>query len=168
MSRVKPISEWSVDPHIDEWLISPQTPIPYFGGIEMSFICDNYVKDNLTESRAVESVVEGFLDLDESIREAESGRILENYSSVVDFWKDTPYPVKELDLSTPSEIWTYVDPREIHIQRNTPGDDALYILIECECEWEPEHGLQLVFKQGRQLTRVSECDGHLTEDDASG
>ncbi|MFC7668884.1 DUF6985 domain-containing protein [Hymenobacter humi] len=38
--------------------------------------------------------------------------------------------------------------------------------MESECEWEVEHGLQLVFRQGRMLTRVSQYDGHLTESQA--
>jgi len=38
--------------------------------------------------------------------------------------------------------------------------------VACECDWEPEHGLQLVFRQGRKLTRISAQDGHLTEADA--
>lgn len=36
----------------------------------------------------------------------------------------------------------------------------------CNCDWEYEHGLQFVFRQGRVLTRVSAEDGHLTEADA--
>lgn len=36
----------------------------------------------------------------------------------------------------------------------------------CECDWEEEHGLQLVFRQGKKLTRISDQDGHLTEADA--
>ena len=40
--------------------------------------------------------------------------------------------------------------------------------MACECEWEQEHGLQLVFRQGKKLTRVSDQDGHLTKADAYG
>lgn len=32
-------------------------------------------------------------------------------------------------------------------------------MISCECEWENEHGLQLIFKDGKSLTRVSSVDG---------
>ena len=44
--------------------------------------------------------------------------------------------------------------------------EDIYINVTCECEWEKEHGLQIVFRQGKQLTRISEQDGHLTEADA--
>ena len=35
-----------------------------------------------------------------------------------------------------------------------------------DCDWEPEHGLQLVFRKGQSLSRVSDDDGHLTYSDA--
>jgi hypothetical protein len=34
--------------------------------------------------------------------------------------------------------------------------------LECECDWEPEHGLQIVFRDGREVTKVGPYDGHLT------
>lgn len=44
----------------------------------------------------------------------------------------------------------------------------MYVAVDCRCDWEEEHGLQLVFRQGRMLTRVSDQDGHLTEAHAYG
>lgn len=41
-------------------------------------------------------------------------------------------------------------------------DSVEALSIECECAWEPEHGLQLVFASGERLSRVSPYDGHLT------
>lgn len=37
-----------------------------------------------------------------------------------------------------------------------------YVSFECECDWEPEHGLCLVFIDGKRLGRVSSYDGHST------
>lgn len=37
-----------------------------------------------------------------------------------------------------------------------------YVSFECECDWEPEHGLCLVFIDGERLGRVSSYDGHRT------
>lgn len=39
---------------------------------------------------------------------------------------------------------------------------------ECECSWEPEHGLQLVFRGGRTISKVGPFDGHLTNTSAFG
>jgi len=42
------------------------------------------------------------------------------------------------------------------------------VQITAECEWEPEHGLQIVYRDGSELKRVSQQDGHLTYVDAYG
>ncbi len=42
------------------------------------------------------------------------------------------------------------------------NDNLIYIQIAAECDWEEEHGLQIIYKNGNQLSRVSEQDGHLT------
>lgn len=65
-----------------------------------------------------------------------------------------------------NEIWNFIQPSEIYVTRRPYQEQDIYIQIACECDWEQEHGLQLVFRQGKQLTRISDQDGHLTEADA--
>ncbi|RDH43718.1 hypothetical protein B9G39_09845 [Zooshikella ganghwensis] len=48
------------------------------------------------------------------------------------------------------------------------GDKAIYISLSCECDWEEEHGLLLVFKEGRYINKLGGYDGHLTNSDAYG
>jgi hypothetical protein len=43
-------------------------------------------------------------------------------------------------------------------------DGRVYLSVECECSWEIEHGLQLVFRDGRAISRIGPYDGHLTGD----
>ena len=43
---------------------------------------------------------------------------------------------------------------------------GIYISLECNCDWEPEHGLQIVFKNGLKVNKVGPYDGHLTNSDA--
>jgi hypothetical protein len=50
--------------------------------------------------------------------------------------------------------------------RRSYGDKAVYISLECDCDWEVEHGLQIVFKEGRAVTKVGPYNGHLTNSDA--
>ncbi|WP_424556342.1 DUF6985 domain-containing protein [Streptacidiphilus pinicola] len=35
-------------------------------------------------------------------------------------------------------------------------------ILECECAWEPEHGLQIVFRRGCSVSKVGPFDSHLT------
>ena len=61
------------------------------------------------------------------------------------------------DLAPPSLI-------QVHRRHRRDGD--IYVQMGMECEWEPEDGLQFVFRKGLRITRVSRQDGWLTEADA--
>jgi hypothetical protein len=70
----------------------------------------------------------------------------------------------EVDEDEPDGIWRFVHPTDISLRRHEGPDADMYVLVECHCDWELEHGLQLVFRQGRMLTRVSYNDGELVDD----
>jgi len=68
-----------------------------------------------------------------------------------------------------NEIWNFVEPDTIFVERRLRrGDNSIYLSLACGCDWEEEHGLSLVFKLGKKLTRVSDQDGWLTDADAKG
>jgi len=52
------------------------------------------------------------------------------------------------------------------VSRRAYGDKGIYVSLECNCNWEPEHGLQLVFKNGSTIKKVGPYDGHLANSDA--
>jgi len=75
-------------------------------------------------------------------------------------------PVK---LEKPGDVWSYVQfGNEFVVSRRADGDDedGIYFSLECNCDWEPEHGLQLVIRDGCAVTKVGSFDGHLTNADA--
>lgn len=93
------------------------------------------------------------------------------YQNCMDFLNAVEYDeaYKPLwDIKEKSEIWNFIYPQDIYVTRRHRRDKDIYINITCECEWEQEHGLQLVFRQGKKLTRISDQDGHITEADAFG
>jgi len=70
------------------------------------------------------------------------------------------------EIAEPSDIWAHVQPHWISLGR---GEDGLvYVSIESECDWEVEHGLQLVLQNGDRWVRVSDYSGHLTDGAAWG
>jgi len=71
-----------------------------------------------------------------------------------------------MQIKDQREIWKFIHPTDIYVERRPYKEHDIYVMIACECDWEREHGLQLVFRQGKKLTRISEQDGHLTEADA--
>lgn len=69
------------------------------------------------------------------------------------------------ELGEDADIWaevTITEPPVLNV-----GDDPLapapaYLSFEGEVSWEPEHGLQLVFENGRTVCKVGPYDGHST------
>ena len=57
------------------------------------------------------------------------------------------------------QIWRYVALKELQVAYHK-ATDSVFVTLAGECDWEEEHGLQLVFRDGTTLTRVSAQDGH--------
>jgi hypothetical protein len=66
----------------------------------------------------------------------------------------------------PASVWPFVKPIDVTVSRRLFNEQDVYIAVSCAVPWEDEHGMQLVFRQGKQLTRVGPIDGHLTDADA--
>jgi hypothetical protein len=52
------------------------------------------------------------------------------------------------------------------VRRRPYADKGIYISVECGCEWEQEHGLQIVLKSGLKVNKLGGYDGHFTNSDA--
>lgn len=70
------------------------------------------------------------------------------------------------EISDPSAVWRHVTPRFASPCRDESG--VVYVSVEAECDWEIEHGLQLVLQNGERWVRVSDYSGHLTDGRAWG
>jgi hypothetical protein len=129
-------------------------PIPYFENkkLKIGFIEPKH-QPYLLEA---DKVLQSFLKLDKKDRINDS-QIVNNY------YKETLKHgyTRPLDIKTIDGIWNFVYPSEIIIHWDEEGD--FYLCVTCGCEWEEEHGLQLVFKDGLTLTRASGQDGHFTD-----
>jgi hypothetical protein len=76
-------------------------------------------------------------------------------------------PEDELHVDNPHDLWRHVQlGKVIYVQRRRYGDRKLYATIECECDWEPEHGLQIVLREGLTVTKLGPYDGHLSNADS--
>jgi hypothetical protein len=71
------------------------------------------------------------------------------------------------DITKPHAIWTHISPRSVFVDHDDSRGGEAYVVIEAECDWEPEHGLMLCFLNGQILTKCGPYDGHLANDDAS-
>ncbi|MCX6119887.1 MAG: hypothetical protein NT027_20320 [Proteobacteria bacterium] len=74
---------------------------------------------------------------------------------------------EKVKIRDPDTVFQYVQFNEISILRRKQ-DGLLYVLICCDCDWEMEHGLQIVLKGGKDVTMVGRYSGHLSNADAYG
>jgi hypothetical protein len=65
-----------------------------------------------------------------------------------------------LEIGRASDVWKHVEFGE----EATVGREgkAVYISLGCNCDWEEEHGLQIVFKDGQRVNKVGPFNGHFT------
>ncbi|MFC8721210.1 DUF6985 domain-containing protein [Kitasatospora sp. NPDC057198] len=139
--------------------VSPPLPVPVLGGARCRFVVLGYGDDHAEAD--FETAVRTFLELDESALRAASAPVFQYYLDVRAALGDDAVPVTVTD---PDDVWSHVRPGdEVTVQReDAHGDRQVYVSVECECAWEPEHGLQLVFRRGESVTKAGSFDGHLT------
>lgn len=139
-----------------EWYRSEAVTIPALGNATCHLILDGYDDDPARQD--FHDVIAAFLALDESIVKAAAPSIFQYYQDVA---SECPGDVPV--ISHPDEVWQHIHPgNEIFVQRDSFVDHHVYVSVECECSWEPEHGLQIVLRDGRTVTKIGPYDGHLT------
>jgi len=151
--NVQALGPLSVHPDVDEWLISEPVAVPYFDGLLMTFALMGF--EDIDESR-VESAVSVFLSLTAEDRHADAPDVFRNYRDSIDHYEDD----LDLNIDSPGKVWDFVQPTEILVKSGF-REETVYVYILAECDWEIEHGLQLIYKDGSKLVKVSgQGEGH--------
>ena len=163
------IGDLTQDDRFDDWWNAEYIPILFFDNSKLGITIMDYIPgEDKQFMQQADEALSNFLKKGKEDRLAISSFVFENF-------EDFKYAVDESDLSkelleleNEQDIWNFVRPQGITIKRRHRRDQDIYIFITLNCDWEEEHGLQLVFRQGKKLTRVSAIDGHLTNADAYG
>ncbi len=132
--------------------------VPYFDDSEVD------LADEVSRS---DSTLIEFLNRDENDR-------LKDSRHVFNYYKDFHHAVggenwldQEIGIvSDPEQIWMHVTPGPIFIENGRGSDTSRYLIMEAECAWEEEHGLMMVWKDGKYLSKVGGYDGHVTNANA--
>ncbi|OJF14838.1 hypothetical protein EDD30_3190 [Couchioplanes caeruleus] len=149
-----------MDPDFDGYRSAP-VPVPVLGGAACRFIVEGYDDDPAPEDFHV--AIRTFLALDRGALEAASPFIYAYYRDITDQLLAAGDDEWLVDIAGPERVLDHVRlGAEPTIARHFSGDRHVYVSIECECAWEPEHGLQIVFRDGATVTKVGPYDGHLT------
>ncbi len=161
--RIEQLGELTPDERVPEWLVSKKVDVPYFAGAQLRFVFDGLEDEDKPDEFA--SAVRRFLSLTIRDRDSAAPYVYRNYREMCDAIGDDEVGCK---IEGPDAVWNYIRPDEIFVTRRPYGDRKVYVQITAECAWEPEHGLQIVLREGSELKRVSQQDGHLTHVDAYG
>ncbi len=105
---------------------------------------------------AADNVLQNFLILDNQDKIKDSKLVFDYYSETLKYGYTSP-----LNIIDVADVWNFVYPSEVIVHWDENAD--FYLCVSCGCEWEEEHGLQLVFKDGKKLTRASGHDGSFTD-----
>lgn len=163
----KIIGQLKQDDSFSDWWKSTEIEIPFFDNLKLEIILMDFEPEaDKTFLDEADQALIHFFNLKNEDRNSISDLVYKNctdFLEAVEF-DEADEPLRQ--IKDHNEIWTFIEPTEIYISRRHRRDHDIYIQVTCECDWEQEHGLQLVFRQGKQLTRISSQDGHLTEADA--
>ena len=152
-----------------DWWKSEEVPIPFFDGKKLVVIFMGFEpEDDKTFIPEAEEALKNFFTLGNSYRQSISHLVFKNCKEFLEAIGFDEADQRLWDIEDENEIWQFVHPGEIYVTRRPYKEHDMYVQVTCECDWEQEHGLQLVFRQGKKLTRISDQDGHLTEADAYG
>ena len=153
-----------------EYWESEPVAIPFFDNVTFPLTC-NFVPDSDPSfMRDADAAIANFLGLDRAYRLSISAPVYEYAMQCIentDFSDDAHIAAFLKDPDIPVKVWTLVmGINEIIVARREQKNDRdIYVALDCLCRWE-DHGLRMVFRQGRKLTRVNIPDGWMTDIDA--
>ncbi len=145
------------------WYYSEPIPVALLGGQMCRIIVEGYDDDPNPNDFHV--AIRNFLTSDFSILKEAEQHIFRYYKDCNKDWNWSEDQI--VCIASPGDVWKYIElGTEPLVTRRADGDQRIYISLECECDWEEEHGLQIVFKNGSKVNKVGQYDGHYTNSDA--
>lgn len=146
----------------DWWTAIDEVDIPFFNNEKMpvSFTDFNPNEDHSFIEEADE-LLRNFLAQDNSHRLTVSAYV---YQNCMDFLDAIGYDDADdamWKMKQPEEVWQFVKCTGLYVSREPYEDKGVYLQLLCDCDWEQEHGLQLVYNKQGKLVRVSAQDGHV-------
>ena len=150
----------------DDFHGSHPISVPVLGGKLCRIIVEGYVDDPNKGDFHV--AIANFLSIGPSVLRDVDSEVFRYYKDANDgCWN--PGDDEYIVIGSPTDVWDHVRfGDEPVVKRRYYRDKAVYISLECNCDWEPEHGLQIVFKNGLRVNKIGGYDGHLTNSDTYG
>ena len=146
-----------------DWYRSKPVRVKVLGGRECCIVVEEYDQDD--DRDQIHDTISNFLSIDQAVLKEVEPELMAYYEDIFRAVGNAEPDFPR--ISSPDDIWEHIRfGNEPIVSRRPYGDHGIYVSVECECDWEPEHGLQIVFKSGRVVNKVGPYDGHLSNADA--
>lgn len=143
------------------WYNSEPMPVGVMGESEFSFSVEGYESDDRKED--FDTAIANFLAAPPSVLLDASEAVFKYYHACKDYWGEIS------DIKSANDVWRHVNfGYVVAVKRRPYGDRGIYLSITGACEWEQEHGLEIVFKNGLRVNKVGAYDECCTNSDAFG
>jgi len=152
------------------WWLSDPIALPYLEGALVAFRVETSALKAAPSDLC--DAIKAFLRLSKDDRLLASEYVHAHYLDTVDAIRSRPHlyapltqPILDLPIHAPRDVWSHVTPGDAAVERRE-DDGLIYVSLRLDIPWDQEHGLQVIYRRGRELSRVSSIDGHLTTADA--
>lgn len=136
---------------------SKKMPVAFLRGHQCSFAFGN---DPRPEE--IRAAIKNVLDAKLEILVAAEPHVLQYREDVLAFLRTSNLGPKTTP-EAPADIWAHVTfGDEFQVERNEEA--AIDVSLQCACDWEPEHGLELVLRNGLSITKVGPFGQHAEGD----
>ena len=146
----------------EDWWTSGELAIPFWDNQRLAVTYTDFNPNEDTSFlEEADELLTAFLAKTPADRLAVSGYVHRN---CMDFLEAIGFDEADeamWNMKSPEEVWQFVKCTHLYFSREPHDDGDVYLQVMCECSWEQEHGLQLVFDKQGKLIRVSAQDGHI-------
>lgn len=144
-----------------DWYQSEPIAVPVLGGAPSRIIVDNYDDDRCKED--FHAAIRNFLSIGPSVLKEAEPHLFRYYQRCCNFCENDEI----VPISSAEDVWKHIQFSDSPaVRRRAYGDKGIYVSLSCDCDWEQEHGLQIVFRNGLKVNKVGPYNGHLTNSDA--
>jgi hypothetical protein len=142
------------------WYYSQPIAVPMLGGKPCRIVLEDYDGDERKEDFHV--AIANFLSAPPSVLRDGDEPLFRYYKDCAEWVEGDLEPITNSD-----QLWSHVRiGDEPMLTRRANGDKGIYVSLDCNCDWEREHGLQIVLKNGLKINKLGPYDGHLTNSDS--
>jgi hypothetical protein len=151
----------------DDGYVTEVIEIPALRGHRCELLFQDYVDD--PDRGQIDAAIEALFAPGADLLALARPHVAQYREDMLAFFAEQEIEVDVAALPEPDAIWSQVQlGKTCLVSRRAKGDDddGIYMSFECECDWEPEHGLQVVIRDGTSISKVSAYDGHVTNADS--